>query len=192
MLRISTSERMLAHAFAWSKTIENTRKWVKSTFFIMHTRGSREALNEKRRKTKKKVCWSAIGGDSQKLVDTQMLVANLEFCFLFFLFFFSTCTSHVHDDVLWKTLQKKNKKEQNSKWAPSVWVSTSFWESPPIADQQTFFFVFLREPYLSLSCAWWKRYFLTHFQVFLIVFDHGNACTSMHSLVEIHNIWLKV
>ena len=51
----------------------------------------------------------------------------------------------------------------------------------------TFFFVFLREPLLSLSCAWWKRYFFTHFRVFLIVFDHADACASMRSLVEIHN-----
>ena len=53
-------------------------KLWKSTFFIMRTRGSW-------RKTKKKVCWSAIESESQKLVDTQTLVAHLEFCsFLFF------------------------------------------------------------------------------------------------------------
>ena len=33
MLRILTSKCMLAHAFAWSKTIQNTRKWV--TFFFV-------------------------------------------------------------------------------------------------------------------------------------------------------------
>ena len=49
------------------------------------------------------------------------------------------------------------------------------------------FFVFLCESLVSLSCAWWKRYFFIHFQVFSIVFDHVNACASMHSLVEIHN-----
>ena len=27
----------------------------------------------------------------------------------------------------------------------------------------------------------------THFQVFLIIFDHANACKSMQSLAEIHN-----
>ena len=36
----------------------------KITFFILHTRGSS-------RKTKKKVCGSVIGSDSQKLVNTQ-------------------------------------------------------------------------------------------------------------------------
>ena len=35
---------------------------------------------------KKKFCWSAIGSDSQKLVDTQTLVAHLEFCFIFVLY----------------------------------------------------------------------------------------------------------
>ena len=38
---------------------------------------------------KKKVCWSAIGSDSQKLVDTQKLVAHWEFCCTFF--FISQC-----------------------------------------------------------------------------------------------------
>ena len=46
----------------------------------MRTRGSHKAHEEKQRKTKNKVCWSAIGSDSQKLVDTQTLVAHLEFC----------------------------------------------------------------------------------------------------------------
>ena len=30
-----------------------------------------------------------------------------------------------------------------------------------------------------------------HFPIFLIVFDHANACTSMHSLVKIHNNWFS-
>ena len=47
-----------------------------------------------------------------------------------------------------------------------------------IADQQTFFFIFLRT-YMRLWCAWWKRYFFHHFLMFFIVFNH----------VEIHNIW---
>ena len=45
----------------------------------MRTRGSRKAHEEKWRKKKKKFCWSGIGSDSQKLVDTQTLVAHLEF-----------------------------------------------------------------------------------------------------------------
>ena len=47
LLCISTRECMLAHAFAWSKTIKNIWKSWKSTFFIMHTRGSRKAHEEK-------------------------------------------------------------------------------------------------------------------------------------------------
>ena len=31
------------------------------------------------------------------------------------------------------------------------------------------------------------RYFYHHFWIFFIVFDHANACASMHSLVEIYN-----
>ena len=58
MLCILTSKRMLAHAFSWSKTMKNIQKSWKSTFSIMCTKGSW-------RKTKKKVCWSAIGSDSQ-------------------------------------------------------------------------------------------------------------------------------
>ena len=42
----------------------------------------------------------------------------------------------------------------------------------PRAGWLSFFFV-------SLSCAWWKRFF--------VVFDHAKAFSSMHSLVEIHN-----
>ena len=59
----------------------------------------------------------------------------------------------------------------NYKWATSVWVSTSSWESLPIADQQSFFFVFLHEHYISLSYAWWKRYFFHDFWMFFIIFD---------------------
>ena len=32
-----------------------------------------------------------------------------------------------------------------------------------------------------------KKLPIDNFQAFVIVFDHVNACTSMHSLVEIHN-----
>ena len=49
-------------------------------------------------------------------------------------------------------------------------------------------FVFLHAPYMSLPCTWMKRYFFHHFQMFLYVFDHANACASMRSLVKTHNI----
>ena len=80
MLCISTSKRMLAHAFTWSKMMKK----------VPFMRGTWEAYKEKRRK-------------------------------------------------------------------------------------QTFLFGFLRFSsffFVSLSCAWWKRYFFTHFQVFSSVFNH--------------------
>ena len=52
---------------------EKCLKIVKNTFFIFHTRGSCRKM--------KQVCLSAIGCDSQKLVDTQKLVAPGEFDF---------------------------------------------------------------------------------------------------------------
>ena len=51
----------------------------------------------------------------------------------------------------------------------------------------SFFFIFLPKPFVSLSCPWWKKYFFTHFLMFLIIFDNANACASMRSLVKIHN-----
>ena len=39
-----------------------------------------------------------------------------------------------------------------------LWVSTSFWESLPIADQHTFSLFF----YMSLLCSWWKRWLRLH------------------------------
>ena len=82
LLCISTSERMLVHAFAWLKLIENTRKWVKKVPFH---HAYKRLMRGLRRKLKKKVCWSAIESDSQSLVGTQTLVAHLEICcFLFF------------------------------------------------------------------------------------------------------------
>ena len=75
--------------------------------------------------------------------------AGCSFRILFFFVLFSTWASHVHD----------TKCSLNySKWA------TSIWESLPIADQQTLFFVFLHEPYMCLSYAWWKRYFFMIFK----------------------------
>ena len=50
-----------------------------------------------------------------------------------------------------------------------------------------FYFMFLREPYVSLSRVRWKKYIFDNFQVFFIAFDHVNACESMRSLVQIHN-----
>ena len=87
--------------------------------------------------------------------------------------------------------KKNNQKQQNFKWATSIWVSTGIWESLPITEQQTFFFVCLREPYVNLLCAWWKRKFLMIFDlVFFMIFKHANAWISMCSLVIIRNTWI--
>ena len=67
------------------------------TFFIMRTRGSRRAHEEK----KKKVCWSAIGSDSLKLVYTQTLVDHLEFTFFTHFQVFSIVLAHANACVRW-------------------------------------------------------------------------------------------
>ena len=81
---------------------------------------------------KNKVCGSAIGSNSQELVDTQTLVAG---CFCsFFLHERLMCMTQ---NIFWKTMLRKfnilNRASvlvwQNTKWATSFWVSTSFWES---------------------------------------------------------------
>ena len=53
-------------------------------------------------------------------------------------------------------------------------------------------FFFMSQPYMSLSYARWKRYFFYDFGMFLIIFNHVNACTSMRSLVEVHNNCFKL
>ena len=74
-------------------------------------------------------------------------------------------------------------------------MSTSSWESLPIADKQTFFFIFLHAPYMSLSYAWWKRYFFMIFKCFwsfLIVFDHANACACWLKYTTLNRCWIEV
>ena len=47
-------------------------------------------------------------------------------------------------------------------------------KSLPIADQQTLFFVFLNEPYVSLWCPWWKSFDnLDCFSLFLTLQMHA-------------------
>ena len=75
--------------------------------------------------------------------------------------------------------KKHSKMMKKVPFSSCVWVSTSFWESLPMTDQQTFFFVFLREPYVSFSCAWYKGAF---FIIFLCFWSfstmrrHAQAC----------------
>ena len=47
--------------------------------------------------------------------------------------------------------------------------------------------IFLHEPYISLSMPDEKGTFFMIFECFLSIFDHENACLRMRSLVEINN-----
>ena len=48
--------------------------------------------------------------------------------------------------------------------------------------------MFLCEPYMSLSCVWWKKYFFNNILAFFIVFDHANApYTTPLSFLLLHN-----
>ena len=49
------------------------------------------------------------------------------------------------------------------------------------------FFAFLHEPYMSLLCAWWKRYILLIFQCFSLFSTIKHMCK--HAF-KIHNILL--
>ena len=64
---------------------------------------------------------------------------------------------------------------------PKCWLTLKAGCSSAIST--AFFFMFLYDPYMSLSRVRWKKYFFDNFQAFFIVFDHVNPC-------EIHNIWL--
>ena len=66
-----------------------------------------------------------------------------------------------------KKLTKKNE-EQISKWATSVWQPAIGSHSQSLTNKlfSSVFFVFLCEPLVSLSCAWWKKYFLLIFECF--------------------------
>ena len=88
VLCILTSERMLAHAFACSKTIKNTQKWVKKYFFHhaheRHTRGLR-------RKAKKKVC-----------EPLWCMMKKVHFLLIFKCFWsFSTMQTHTQACIRW-------------------------------------------------------------------------------------------
>ena len=54
---------------------------------------------------------------------------------------------------------------------------------------------FVGQPMGVTPKSWWKPkdwLLIWNFVLFLIVFDHANACASMCSLVEIHNNWYKI
>ena len=99
----NTCLRMRSHCRKRSKTFKNHEK---STFFIMHTRGSSKAHKEKQRKMKKKVCWSAIGNkipNEQPALSCQPVFGSHSQSLtnkLFSSFFFVSllCASRVHNE----------------------------------------------------------------------------------------------
>ena len=113
-----------------------------------------------------------------------MLISALNICILGIILLVLCISTSERGQKQWKTFENYEKrtfsimytrgscnaheeKQENSKWATSFWVSTSFRESLPIADQQSFFFIFLHVSYMSLSCTWWKRYFFIIFKCVL-------------------------
>ena len=52
---------------------------------------------------------------------------------------------------------------------------------------ETAFFPIINVVYFDQRTHACAKYFFDNFQAFFIVFDHVNACASMHMLVEIHN-----
>ena len=70
------------------------------------------------------------------------------------------------------------------------WVNLVIFVCEPLVSmikKHWFYLMFLHEPYVSLSCVWWKKYFL-------IVFKHFFHCfrpwASRHLLFKIHNNYL--
>ena len=86
-------ERMLVHAFAWSKTIKNTRKWVKK--YLSSAREAHVRLTKKNEEKQKKSLlvsyweWLPKAGWHPK--------AGYSFGILLFFDCFSTWPSHVYE-----------------------------------------------------------------------------------------------
>ena len=54
--------------------------------------------------------------------------------------------------------------------------------------------MFLSEPYVSLLCVRWKKYFFDHFQTFFIVFDHAHEFAgqnTQHMFYKFFVFWYK-
>ena len=83
---------MLAHAFAWSKTIKNIQKWVKKVLFSSCTQEAHVRL------TKKNEEKSLLVSDWEWLPKAGWHPnAGCSFGILLFFVLFSTWASHVHD-----------------------------------------------------------------------------------------------
>ena len=88
---------------------------------------------------------------------------------------FLSCVQEAH-------VRPMNENEEKSypKWATSFWVTTGFWESLPIANQQAFFLNFSSWASVSMMKT-------VLFSWFLNVFHCFRPCEHMCLLVEIHN-----
>ena len=74
-------------------------------------------------------------------------------------------------------------KTHKEKWWKKIPNEQPAFGSSPNSWPTNFFLIFLHEPYMSLSCAWWKRYFFMIFKCFSLF----SISASMCSLVEILN-----
>ena len=91
----------------------------------------------------------------------------------------NTCLHmHSHGPKRWKTLENYHKTNffivrtrDSGKAHARTWRKCSF---------LAFRSMFLSEPYLSLSCVRWKKYFFGNFQCFW-------PCERMRTLVKVHN-----
>ena len=116
--------RMRSHGPTRSKTFKNHEKVP----FSSCTREAHARLTKKNKGKQKKVCWSAIGSDSQKLIDTQTLVENLEFCcfLLFFVVFCSFFYMHLLCDY-GQSGQILKVKNWRTKCYKHIFSNTFFW-----------------------------------------------------------------
>ena len=89
---------------------------------------------------------------------------------------FLSCAREAH-------VRSMKKSEEKTKLATSIWVSASFWESLPIADQQNLFFFFSSQALHKPLVRMMEKVLFHDFHCF----RPCKRCASMHSLVEIHN-----
>ena len=116
---------------------------------------------------------------SEYQASIQMVVWMPDFCVFWHA---NECLCmHLHGQKQWKTFVNHRKStlsimrtrgscKAHEKKRRKKYVGQQLGVTPK--SWLTFFFVFLQEPYMSLSYAWWKRYFLW----FSNVFHHFRPC----------------
>ena len=166
---------MLLHGRKWQK---NIKKWWKK--YLLWEAHKRLTKKNKEKSWLTTSCWLLIWN-----FDSRNKFFQRTFCVMRNKVFqrISSCAWEVH-------VEKRTKNNKFPNEQPAFGCQPAIESHSQSLTNKLFssvFFVFLREPLMSLSCAWWKRYCFTHFRVFSINFDHANACASMCSLVEIHN-----